>query len=56
MKFGNLMVIDPSLEVPEIESYNEISLYSPLKGAKRPTLRDFWFSSAKELKLKDNNI
>ena len=31
MKFGNLMVIDPSLEKPEIESYNEISLYSPLK-------------------------
>ena len=31
MKFGNLMVIDPSLERPEIESYNEISLFSPLK-------------------------
>ena len=31
MKFGNLMVIDPSLEIPEIDSYNEISLCSPLK-------------------------
>tara|TARA_A100001011_G_C14087387_1_gene747100 strand:+ start:84 stop:713 length:630 start_codon:yes stop_codon:yes gene_type:complete len=25
------MIIDPSLEIPEIESYNEISLCSPLK-------------------------
>ena len=31
MKSGNLMIIDPSLEVPEIESYNEISLCSPLQ-------------------------
>ena len=31
MKSGNLMIIDPSLEIPEIESYNEISLCSPLK-------------------------
>ena len=31
MKSGNLMIIDPSLEIPEIESYNEISLFSPLK-------------------------
>ena len=31
MKSENLMIIDPSLEIPEIESYNEISLCSPLK-------------------------
>ena len=31
MKSGNLMIIDPSLEVPEIESYNEISLCSQLR-------------------------
>ena len=31
MKSNNLMIIDPSLEIPEIESYNEISLCSPLK-------------------------
>ena len=31
MKSGNLMIIDPSLEIPEIESYNEMSLCSPLK-------------------------
>ena len=31
MKSENLMIIDPSLEIPEIESYNNISLCSPLK-------------------------
>ena len=31
MKSGNLMIIDPSLEVPEIESYNGIYLCSPLQ-------------------------
>ena len=28
---GNLMIIDPSLEIPELESYNKIAMYSPLR-------------------------
>ncbi len=31
MKSENLMIIDPSLEIPELESYNKIVLNSPLK-------------------------
>jgi len=52
MNSKSLMVIDPSLETPELESFNEIALHSPIKTTYHlPAIH-----SSKSMNEKFNNV